>query len=103
MNQVDTSLEKGKGLVLGKLQFITLIEGDLQINMRIHLVSNKEELIENNNCFSKANYSSRKNYYIETVILQKRLIFDNSLIKMKPSIYNFTDLKSCYDRQLANV
>jgi len=103
MNQVDTSLEKGKGPVLGKLRFITLIEGDLQLNMRIHLASNKEELIEKDNRFSKANYGSRKNYSIETAILQKRLIFDNSLIEMKPSIYNFTDLKSCYDRQLANV
>ena len=46
MNQVDTSLEKGKGPVLGKLRFITLIEGDLELNMRIHLASNKEELID---------------------------------------------------------
>ena len=102
-NQVDTSLEKGKGPVLGKLRFITLIEGDLQMNMRTHLASNEEELIEKDNRFSKANYGSRKNYSIETAILQKRLIFDNSLIEMKPSTHNFTDLKSCYDRQLANV
>ena len=42
-------------------------------------------------------------FSIETAILQKRLIFDNSLIESTPTIYNFTDLKSCYDRQLANV
>ena len=97
------NVKKGKGPVLGKLRFIALIEGDSQINMRMHLASNKEELIENNSRFSKANCGSRKNYSIETAILQKRLIFDNSLIEIKSSIYNFTDLKSCYDRQLANV
>ena len=102
-SQVDTSLEKGKGPVLGKLRFIILIEGDLQINMRIHLSADREELIENDNWFSKANYRSRKNYSIETAILQKRLIFYNSLIEMKPLIYTFTDLKSYYNRQLANV
>ena len=102
-SQVDTSLEKRKGPILGKLRFITLIEGDLQINMRIHLSTDREELIENDNRFSKVNYGSRKNYSIETAILQKRLIFDNSLIEMKSSIYTFTDLKSCYNRQLANV
>ena len=30
-------------------------------------------------------------------------MFDKSLIDMKLTIYNFTDLHSCYDRQLANV
>ena len=45
----------------------------------------------------------RKNYSIETAILQKRLIFDNSLITMKPTIYVITDLQSCYDKQLVNV
>ena len=55
--------------MLGKLRIITLIEGDLQINMRIHLNADREEVIENDNRFSKANYGSRKNYSIETAIL----------------------------------
>ena len=100
---VETTLEKGKGPVLGKLRSITLIEGDLQLNMRIHFQAEQEELIENDSRFSSANYGSRKNYSIETALLQKRLVLDKSLIEMKPTIYNFTDLQSCYDRQLANV
>ena len=71
LNLTEVSLEKGKGLVLGKLRFITLIEGNLQIGMRILLDSEDEELIENDSRFSKANYGSRKNYSIESVILEK--------------------------------
>ena len=96
-------MEKEKGPVLGKLRNITLIEGDLQINMRIQLNVDSKELIENNDRFSKANFGSRKNYAIETAILKKRLIYDNSLLEMKETIYNFTDLQSCYNRKLANI
>jgi len=102
-NIVDVMLEKGKGPRLGKLRTITLIEGDLQILMRIFLDAKNKELIENNERFSTANYGSRKNYSIETAILEKRLILDHSILSMAPTIYNFTDLKSCYDRQLAKV
>ena len=34
---LETSLEKGKGLMVGKLRSVTLIEGDLKIGMRISL------------------------------------------------------------------
>ena len=101
--QVETTLEKGKGPIIGKLRTVTLIEGDLQINMRMQMATGEEELIESDNRFSTANYGSRKNYSIETAILQKRLIFDHSLLETKPTAHNFTDLQSCYDRQLANV
>ena len=36
-------------------------------------------------------------------LLEKRLIFDNSIITTKSTIYNLTDLKSYYNRQLANI
>jgi len=71
MNIVDATLEKGKGPVLGKLRTITLIEGDLQILMRIFLFSYEQELIEEDNRFAKANYRLQKNYSIETAILEK--------------------------------
>ena len=71
--------------------------------MRISLHSGKQELIEDDHRFSKANYGSRKNFAITSAILQKRLIMDNSLISMKPTVYALTDLKSCYDRQLPNI
>ena len=57
----------------------------------------REELIEGNDCFSIANYGSQKNYSIETAILQKRLIFYHSLLEIKPTVCDFTDLQSCYD------
>ena len=76
-------IEKGKGPVLGKLRNITLIEGDLQMMMRHHLYSENEEMIEAGAQFSKVNYRSRKNFSIETALLEKRLIFDNSLITTK--------------------
>ena len=98
LNQTDVSLEKGCGPTLGKLRFITLAEADLQMGMRITLNSPNEELIENDKRFSKANYGSRKNYSIESAILEKRLIMDNSLNSLNHTIYNFTDLKSYYDR-----
>ena len=71
--------------------------------MQIALNSSNEELIESNARFSKVNYGSRKNFAITSAILQKRLIMDNSLISMKPTIYTLTDLKLCYDRQLPNI
>ena len=71
--------------------------------MRIALGSKEEELIENDDRFSMANYGSRQSYSIELAILEKRLILDNSLNLLNHTIYNFTNLKSCYDRQLLNL
>jgi len=99
----DVILEKGKGPRLGKLRTITLIEGDLQLLMRIFLNATDQETIENDRRFSTANYGSRKNYSIESAILEKRLILDHSTLRMEKTIYNFTDLQSCYDRQLSKI
>ena len=95
---LNTMLGKGKGMVLGKLRIITLIEADMQNIMRIFLNDGDEEKIETDKRFSKANYGSRKNYSIELAILEKRLIFDNSLLINKVNVYAMTDLESCYDR-----
>ena len=103
LKELETSLEKGKGPILGKLRNITLIKGDMQIGMRISLGNNGQELIENDERFSKANFGSRKNFAITTALLQKRLVMDNSLISSRHTIYIMTDLQSCYDRQLSNV
>ena len=100
---LDAMLGKGKGMIVGKLRTITLIEADLQNIMRIYLEDLDEEMIESDDRFSKSKYGSRKNYSIETAILEKRLTFDHSLISSKPTIYHLTDLQSCYDRQLANI
>jgi len=100
---LDVMLNKGKGMILGKLRTITLIEADIQYIMRIVLNDGETERIENDERFSKSNYGSRKNYAIESALLEKRLVFDNSIITCKKNIYHLTDLKSCYDRQLANI
>ena len=67
------------------------------------LCAAENEIIEDNDYFSKANYRSIRNFLIEIAILEKRLILDNSIISMKPTIYNSTDLQSYYDWQLANI
>ena len=96
-------LSKGKGMVLGKLRTMTLIEADLQHTMRMRLNDEEEELIEEDARTSKSNHGSRKNYSIENAMLEKRLVMDKSLISCKKTTYHLTDLKSCHDRQLANI
>ena len=66
--------------------------------MRIHLLANEEEIIKKDERFSKANYRSHKNISIESAILVKRLILDNSLLLTKYTIYTLTDLQSYYDK-----
>ena len=70
---LDVMLSKGRGMMLGKLRTITLIEADLQCIMRMFLNEGEEEMIEADKRFSKANYGSRKNYSIETALLEKKI------------------------------
>ena len=100
---LDAMLSKGKGTIFGKLRTITLIEADLQCIMRACFSDDEEEKIEYDEKFSKANYGSRKNYSIESAILEKRLVFDDSLLSNKKTMHRLTDLKSCYYRQLVNI
>ena len=58
----------------------------------MHLNLDGSKLIEKDYCFSASNYDSRKHYSIETTTLKKYLIIDNSLIDLKPTIYNILDL-----------
>ena len=66
--------------------------------MRIYLSDESEELIESDKRFLKSNYGSRKNYLIETAILEKGLTFDSSLLSNKLIIYHLADLQSYHDR-----
>ena len=75
MKILEICIEKGKGSRIRKLRNLQLIEGNLQIIMRIFLNSDKEEIIKRDLRISKVNYGSRKNYSIETAILEKRLVF----------------------------
>ena len=71
--------------------------------MRIFLNSDEEEIVERDPRISKVNYGSCKNYSIETAILEKRLIFNCSMITIDKTIHTFTDLKACYDYQLSKL
>ena len=94
---MDIILDKGKGMVIGKLRTIMLIEADLQYVMRIYLNNKEREVIEKDSKISKSNYGSRKNYSIKIVLLEKRLVMDNILLTCNPTIYHLTDLKLYYD------
>ena len=89
---LNVMIGKGKGILLGKLQIINLIEADLQCIMRTCLGDNDEEIIEKNCRFSKANYGSQWKYSIETALLEKRLMFDNSMLSGNETICTITDL-----------
>ena len=71
--------------------------------MRIVLNDGEKERIELDKRFLKSYYGFRKNYAIESALLEKRIVFDNSLILCKKVIYHLIDLKSCYDWQLVNI
>ena len=53
---LDVIIRKRKGILLGKLRVITLIEADLQHVMRTYLGDDEEEMIKNDSRFSKANH-----------------------------------------------
>ena len=96
-------LEKGKGPIVDKLKAIQLIEIDLQLLMRILINTRNKSSIELDLRISKSNYSLRANYLIENAILEKRLWYDNSLLKAKSTIHNMTNLQAYYDRQLPKI
>ena len=67
-------MEKGKGLVLGRLHTIQLIEADFQLIMRIFLILRNQGAIEIDKELSKYNFGLRKSYVIEEVLLEIRLL-----------------------------
>ena len=73
-------IEKEKGPTLSKLRTIQLIEADLQLLIWIFLSLKNQEVIEIDPRISKCNYGSRQNYDIETTILEKHLIYNNSYL-----------------------
>ena len=95
---LDVTIEKGKGLVIGKLRTIQLIEADMQILMRIIINERNRGRIEVNPRISKCNYRSRSGYSIKDVILEKRIVYDHSILKKNTTIYNITELQVCYDQ-----
>jgi len=68
--------------VIGKLHIIQLIEADLQLLMRIFIGQRNYSKIENDSRVSKYNFSSRPKYSIETELLEKRLMYNASILIM---------------------
>ena len=96
-------LEKGKGPVLGKLWTMQLVEVDLQLVMQIFMKYRKSSKLEIDNRILKFNFGSRKGYSIDNALLEKRLLYDSSIITRKKSTYVVTDLVAYYDRQLLHI
>ena len=91
-------LKKGKGLILGKLRIIEIIKGDLQIIVRMYVGSRNDDNIKNDERLSKFNFGSRKQYSIESALLEKRLLYDTSKYNNEPTIHLLSDLEACYNR-----
>ena len=85
-------IEKGKGLKLGKLRTIQLIEADMQLLIRVFMSLQNQGQIEKDLRLSKCNYGSQKTYSIENAILKKRLIYDSSRLSGETIVHNLTDL-----------
>ena len=96
-------LDKGKGLILGKLRIIELIEGDLQLIIRLYVGLRNDQNIKRSKKLSTFNFGSRKNYSIESALLEKRLIYDTSKYNNEPTIHLISDLEACYDRQIPSI
>ena len=61
--------------------------------MRIGINHRHKYVVEKNSRVSKSNYGSRPDYLIETIILQKRLIYDNSKLTTQTKAHNIIDLE----------
>ena len=71
--------------------------------MRIFIGGRNDENVEKDDRLSKFNYGSRRNYSIETAILEKRLMYDLAARDGREIMHTISDLKACYDRQLPNI
>ena len=71
--------------------------------MRILIGGRNDKNLELDQRLSKFNYRFRRNYSIETAILEKCLMYDLAVRDGKEMIHTISDLKACYDRQLLNI
>ena len=68
---------------MGKLRIAQLIEAYVQILIRILINQRNKFEIEDDHRVAKCNCRSRPHYSIEDVLLEKRLMHDNSLLNRK--------------------
>ena len=77
MRILDIIIEKESRLTIRKLYTIQLIDTGMQLLIRVFTDRNNRK-IESDDHLSKFNYRLRKNYVLESAILEKRLIYDYS-------------------------
>ena len=94
---------KEKGVILEKLRIIELIEEDFQIIIQMYVGLRNDKNIKNGIRLSKFNFGFRKQYSIESTLLEKRLIYDISKYNNEPTIYLLSDLEACYDWQIPAI
>jgi len=71
--------------------------------MRIFIRDRNDSNLEADTRISKFNYGSCKNYSIENVIVEKRLMYKLVVRDAQEIMYTISDLKVCYNRQLPNL
>ena len=62
-----------------------------------------DDNIKNDERLSKFNFGSRKQYSIESALLEKRLLYDMSKYNNEPTIHLLSDLEVCYDFQIPAI
>ena len=100
---LDTLLEKEKGLILGKLQIIELLEVDFQMLVQIFTGLRNDDNIENDKRLSQHNYRSRKYFSIEATLLEKILLYDTSKYNGKKTMHVLSNLEAFYNRQIPSI
>jgi hypothetical protein len=75
----------------------------VQLLIRILINQQCKFQIEKDPRVAKYDYGSRPHYSIDNMILEKRIIYDNSMLNSRDTIYNMTDLKLYYDKKLAEI
>ena len=88
MKFLGITLEKRKGLILGKLKTIQLCKVDLQVLMRMGIRVQNIENKETSSRFSQLNYGLRKAHSIDKAALKKILINDASVRCLKLMTHN---------------
>ena len=56
-----------------------------------------QEIFEMNLRILNCNYGSRRNYFVELAILEKKLTCNSSILDYENTMYNIIDLQSYYN------
>lgn len=94
-------LEKGKGPRIDKLRIIQLIQSDLQTVMKM-LIQPTATKLEREGKINLCQFARAKSTTI-SVLVEKRLLMENSILTRKYSIWIVSDMTACYDRHICQL